>query len=411
MEKLDSFAKSRAEFELEPFCTNVTFDIIGAVVLNLNFEAQDLQTGGHPVVYHTRKLLHTFANSGRPGFIPWWTNVPLVISRIYHSNKTDAAIKRCIEDKFGDMKASRSAGVNQAQDRSVLALALKDVDRLSSDVVQSTADQIKTFLFAGHDTTSILLQWLYYELSIHPKCLETIRAEHDAVFGDKDPREVYVAKPDETTKALPYTSACIKEALRLWPPAGSARMAPAGSGFKLRLDDGREICTEETILYINHFIIQRDPKVYGETANDFVPERWLGDSDTTSARKDDVWDSKQASGDNKIPISAWRPFERGPRNCIGQELANLEARVILACTVRRYDFTKVGAGEVDLNEKGQPVLDDRGRYKLKSELFSVSLLQIYVLPYYNLMLLQAPVITAKPFDKCVMRVKLTNPEA
>ncbi|KAL1595798.1 hypothetical protein SLS60_009487 [Paraconiothyrium brasiliense] len=387
MEKLDSFANTGNEFALEPVCTNVTFDIIGAVVMNLNFNAQDVQTGGHPVVYHTRKLLHTFADSGKPGFVPWWTNVPLVISRIYHSNQADAAIKKGIEAKFEEMKASQNVGDKQTQDRSVLALALKDVDRLSSDIVQTTADQIKTFLFAGHDTTSILLQWMYYALSIHPKCLETIRAEHDAVFGEKDPREVYLAKPDETTKALVYTSACIKEVLRLWPPAASARMSPVGSGFKVRLDDGREICTDGTILYLNHFIIQRDPSVYGETANDFVPERWLGDSDTTSARKDDVWDAKQ-SGDNKIPISAWRPFERGPRNCIGQELANLEARVILACTVRRYDFTKVGAGEVELNEEGHPTLDDRGRYKLKSELFS------------------APVITAKPFDRCMMKVKL-----
>ncbi|KAF9730673.1 hypothetical protein PMIN06_004166 [Paraphaeosphaeria minitans] len=386
LEKLDSFAKSGREFALEPLCTNVTFDIIGAVVMNLNFEAQDLQTGGHPVVYHTRNLLRTFENSGRPGLIPWWTNVPLVTSRIHHSNKADAAIKRCIKDKFDEIRASQEAGDEQAQDRSVLALALKDVDQLSSNVVQSIADQVKTFLFAGHDTTSILLQWVYYALSIHPKCLETIRAEHDAVFGDKDPRKVYLAKPDETTKALSYTSACIKEALRLWPPAGSARMSPVGSGFKIRLDDGRELCTDGTILYLNHFIIQRDPKVYGETANDFVPERWLGDSDTTSASKDDTWDSKQ-SGDHKIPISAWRPFERGPRNCIGQELANLEARVILACTVRKYDFTKIGAGEAELNEKGLPVLDDKGRYKLKSELFN------------------APVITAKPFDRCMMRVK------
>ncbi|KAF1971388.1 cytochrome P450 52A11 [Bimuria novae-zelandiae CBS 107.79] len=392
MEKLDSFAKSGEEFALEPLCTNVTFDIIGAVIMNLDFEAQDLETGGHPVVYHTRKLLRTFANSGRPGLIPWWTNVPLVTSRIYHSNRADAAIKKCITEKFGEMNSSPSAGKKQGQDRSVLALALKDVGRLSSDVLQSTADQIKTFLFAGHDTTSILLQWVYYALSIHPKCLETIRAEHDAVFGDKDPREVYLAKPDETTKALSYTSACIKEALRLWPPAGTARMAPLGSGFRVRLEDGRDLCIDGTVIYINHFIIQRDPKVYGETANEFVPERWLGDTDTTSARADDVWDSKKA-GDNKIPISAWRPFERGPRSCIGQELANLEARVILACTVRRYDFSKVGAGEVELNENGQPTLDDRGRYRLKSELFS------------------APVITAKPFDRCMMRVQLHDSDA
>ncbi|KAJ4301155.1 hypothetical protein N0V90_003245 [Kalmusia sp. IMI 367209] len=386
MEKLDSFVETGVDFEFEPLCTNVTFDIIGDIIMNINFEAQDLRAGGHPVVYHFRKLLHSFANSSRPGLLPWWTNIPMVTSRIYHSIKADAAIKKCIEYKFDEIKAAQST---ETKDRSVLALALKDVDHLTSDTLQSIADQVKTFLFAGHDTTSILLQWLFYALSVHPKCLETIRAEHDAIFGDKDPREVFLAKPDETIKALSYTSACIKETLRLWPPAGSARMAPEGNGFKVHLEDGRDLCIDGTVIYVNHYIIQRDPKVYGETANDFVPERWLGDSDTTSSRKDDVWDPKQAGG-SKIPISAWRPFERGPRNCIGQELANLEARVILACTVRRYDFTKVGAGEIQLNEKGKPTIDHRGRYKLKSELFNT------------------PVITAKPFDRCMMRVKLNG---
>lgn len=371
MGKLDTFVKSGEIFALEPLCTNVTFDIIGAVVMNLNFEAQDLQTGGHPIVYHTRKVLHTFVKSGRPGFIPWWANVPLFLSRTYHSKAADTAIKKLVKDKFHEIKTRSGTGDVKTQDRSVLTLALKDVDQLTTEIIQTTADQIKTFLFAGHDTTSILLQWVYYALSIHPKCLETICAEHDAVFGDNDPREVYLAKPDDTTKALPYTSACIKEALRLWPPAGTARMAAKGSGFTVRMDDGHELCIDDTVIYVNHFLIQRDPRVYGETANEFVPERWLGDTDTTSARKDDAWDSDQAGG-NKIPISAWRPFERGPRNCIGQELANLEARVILACTVRRYDFTKVGAGEVKLSDKGQPIIDERGRYKLKSELFSVS---------------------------------------
>lgn len=75
-------------------------------------------------------------------------------------------------------------------------------------------------------------------------------------------------------------------------------------------------------------MIQRDPAVYGDTANDFVPERWLRNEN-------------DAHGAEPIPPSAWRPFERGPRNCIGQEMAFLEARVVVALTARRYDFVKV----------------------------------------------------------------------
>jgi hypothetical protein len=109
--------------------------------------------------------------------------------------------------------------------------------------------------------------------------------------------------------------------------------------------------------------------VYGETANDFVPERWVGDSDTSSTPTED---DGSTTGESKIPISAWRAFERGPRNCIGQELANMEARVILACIMRRYDFVKVGLGEVETDEAGQPIMDQKGRYRTKSELINVS---------------------------------------
>jgi hypothetical protein len=141
------------------------------------------------------------------------------------------------------------------------------------------------------------------------------------------------------------------------------------NGFKLRTSDGDDVCVDKCVIYLCHHIIQRDPKVYGDTANDFVPERWVGDSDTSSASTED---DGSTAGESKIPISAWRAFERGPRNCIGQELANMEARVILACVMRRYDFVKVGLGEVDTDDMGQPVMDRKGKYKTKSDLINVS---------------------------------------
>ncbi|KAF2733758.1 cytochrome P450 [Polyplosphaeria fusca] len=366
MSKLDKLARTGEEFEMDPLCTNLTFDIIGEIVTNLDFKAQDDTSGGNDIVRWFRTLISSYVDNGR---IWLWANVPVRIKRLVASYQTDRAIKRCIQDKFKEIKEAQKTATRQTKDRSVLALALQDTDVLTNGILQSTADQVKSFLFAGHDTTSTLLQRLFYALSLHPKCLAAIRAEHKAIFGDSDPREVLLAKPDETLKALSYTSACIKEALRLWPPAGSARRPVPGVGFKVRTEDGQEVCLDGMVLYICHYLIQRDPKVYGDSANDFVPERWLGDTDTSAASNDD--DASQASG-SKFPISAWRSFERGPRNCIGQELANLEARVILACVVGRYDFTKVGAGEIARDEKSEPILDEKGVYQTQSELFNVS---------------------------------------
>ncbi|RYP16986.1 hypothetical protein DL765_004828 [Monosporascus sp. GIB2] len=360
MGKLDALARSGIATELEPLCTNVTFDIIGEVVTNIDCKAQADTAEENDIVKNFRILSATYV--GDNALMPGWLKVPLQIKRYIYSQRLDAAVKKCVREKFDAIQAGQS----DTKDRSVLALALKSTETLTPTILQSISDQVKTFLFAGHDTTSILLQRLFYALSIHPECLAKVRAEHDAVFGDSDPKEVFLARPEETMKALVYTSACIKESLRLWPPAASARMSH--NGLKVRTSNGEEVCLDECVVYLCHHLIQRDPKVYGETADDFVPERWVGDIDTSSAT---VETDGSTTGASKIPISAWRPFERGPRNCIGQELANLEARVILVCTMRRYDFVKVGYGEVETDEKGQRIVDEKGKYKTKSELLSV----------------------------------------
>jgi cytochrome P450 len=367
MSKVDALAESGIEFEMDELCTELTFDIIGAIVMNLDMHAQGDPSEWNPIVHHYRALIDTYTDNGR---IWLWLNVPKRIKRLAQFYQADAAISKAIKQHFAEIKAAERTGNRQTRDRSVLALAFKDIDVLTDDVLQSVVDQVKTFMFAGHDTTSITLQRLFHELSTHPKCLASIRAEHDAIFGDQDPRDVFLAKPDEAMKALSYTSACLKEALRLWPPAGSARMASPGSGFRLHLEDGSEVCVDRAVIYLCHHIIQRDPKVYGDTADEFVPERWLGDTDTSGDNKDA--DASTTSGHSSIPISAWRPFERGPRNCIGQELANIEARVILACVMRRYDFIKVGAGAIKTDENGEGILNEKGVYETTSELFSVS---------------------------------------
>jgi len=365
MKRLDALATSGVAAEMDGYCTDVTFDIIGGLVTNIDCKAQGDREHVHPIVRDFRTLKNVYA--GDNGLMASWLNPVMLAKKYIYSRRLDSAVKACVVEKFADIKSARHT--KEKKDRSVLALALEGTDELTPYILQSTADQIKSFLFAGHDTTSILLQRLFYALSIHPDRLAKIRAEHDAVFGDAEPHDVFLKRPDETMKALKYTSACIKEALRLWPPAASARMSH--NNFKLSTSDGEEVLVDDCVIYICHHIIQRDPKVYGETANEFVPERWVGDSDTSSASTEV---DGSTTGDSKIPISAWRAFERGPRNCIGQELANMEARVILACVMRRYDFVKVGLGEIETDKAGQPIMDQMGKYKTKSKLINVSYL-------------------------------------
>ncbi|OMP88889.1 putative sterigmatocystin biosynthesis P450 monooxygenase stcS [Diplodia seriata] len=385
---------------MDNLCTDLTFDIIGAVVMDVDLNAQLGTSKQSALVRYYRQLLITYTNQS--GLIGMPTNPFLTRRRKKITSIIDDELKAIIRSQHAEVVAA-AKDTTMAQEpsdkkknrpRSVLALSLQadhtagTTPSLSPLALQTTADTLKTFLFAGHDTTSVLLQWAFYELSRTPRALAALRAELDAVFGAAaTPLDIADALAssggDDAIKKLAYTSAVIKETLRLYPPAGSARRAPPGAGLVVNIPDDaatggtKAVCLDGFVLYSCHFLVQRDPAVYGPDADEWVPERWLGDVDTS--RVDEIPDRGEVEVEptttttRKVPPGAWRPFERGPRNCIGQELANLEARVILAVAARRYDFIKVGAGEVRRDEAGNPVLNEKGQYEVVSPMFNVSL--------------------------------------
>ncbi|KAK8042956.1 hypothetical protein PG994_013439 [Apiospora phragmitis] len=211
------------------------------------------------------------------------------------------------------------------------------------------------FLFAGHDATVTLLSWALYELSRTPHALRTVRTELDTLLGsDASPAAVRAILLERTDllQQMDYLAAkrCV-----CTPPDGTARAIPPGSGFTVRMPDGQQQCLDGLLN-----LIHTDPNTFGRTAGDFVPERWL---------------LSAGPGSSVPPAEAWCAFERGPRNCIGQELANIEARGILALAARRFDFCKVGLGAVIRDESGRPRLDanKKGQYQVGEELYSVRL--------------------------------------
>lgn len=347
--RLDGYAQNGESFHLDELCVTLTFDVIGAVTMDHDFNAQ-IPGQQSEILLAFSGIAELYATRGGPKLpgMDWRTER----KRRRLAKKLDGMLKDIIREEYAKVVSG------ETKSRSVLTLSLQGTEELTPELLQQTSDNLRVFLFAGHDTTSILLQWAFYELSKSPQQQKAIRAEHDELFGtDADPgtvREKLLAPGgSEILSRMPYTSAVIKETLRIHPPAATVRMTTPGTNFQLSLPGGKQICVDGCVLYLCAGVIQRDRKVYGETADDFVPERWLGDT-------------------SSLPASAWRPFERGPRSCIGQELANIEAKVILACAARRYEFQKVGLGELELDGEGRPVPDEKGYYRTKSELFNVS---------------------------------------
>lgn len=363
--------------------------VAGTVTMDVDLDAQLGKKRQSEIIRIFRELDSTYRDyNGGSAF--YWANPFTAWHQRSLSNKLSALLKERVVERFTEQKheaQSEQSTVDQLTRKkslSILSLSLQDVDDLTPSALDSTCDQLKSFLSAGHDTTSILLQWIFYELGRTPRVHQAICAELDEIFGpDSDPgivRDLLLSHGEDVLRKMSYTSAVIKEILRLYPPAATARRTALGAGYNVHFADGRELCMDGLIVYNCETIIHRDQAVYGETKDDFIPERWLGDTDTSMQTNVDEKEREEKEKEKadvvhnaslRGPRSAWRPFERGPRNCIGQELANLEVRVILACTVRRYNFTKVGLGELARDKNGQAILNVKGQYEVKSRLYNV----------------------------------------
>lgn len=356
LERLNSLCETGETFALMDFTSRLTFDIIGKVVMEADLDAQVYnQSKNSELVDLFETLLDSY--NGERYNLPWWLTIQRVRRRAALSNRIAGLLQVIVRRKHAEL---HEQGKDNPNARSVLSLALQDVTSLTPSIMNETCDQLRTILFAGQDTTSILLSWVFYELSRTPHALRAVRAELNNLLGpDTTPSAVRarILEQEDLLQQMHYVSAVIKETLRLHPPGGTARVIPRGSGFTVRMPGGEQQCLDGLLVYNCQTIIHADPKAYGDTADHFAPERWL-------ARDD---------GDSDIPPGAWRPFERGVRSCPGQELVNIEARVIIALTVRRYDFVKAGMGEVILDSGGQPSLDERTeQYKVTEEVFPVS---------------------------------------
>ena len=179
--------------------------------------------------------------------------------------------------------------------------------------------QMKVFILAGHDTTSSTLCYIFYLLSRNPAALQRVRAEHDKIFGaDLTQTNAKITANPRALNQLPFTLAVIKETLRLFPAASTVR--DGEPGFSIT-HNGHSYPTEGFTVWSMHQVMHREPAYWPEP-DSFIPDRWLVSKDH-----------------GLYPVrGAWRPFEFGPRNCIGQELALLELKLVMVLTLREFDI-------------------------------------------------------------------------
>ena len=256
----------------------------------------------------------------------------------YNTWQMDKYIRPAVDARFELYRTASSPETSSssvAHRKSVIDLTLtaylKQKDSNSSSEVidplfkKIAINQMKLFLFSGHDTTSSTICYVLYLLSTHPHVLSRVRAEHDNVLGS-DPSQTAdrISKDPFLLNKLPYTTATIKESMRLFPAASATRSGEPSFSILDPRDGLRYPADPSVLIWLVSHATHHDPSLWPRV-DEFLPERWLA-----------------SEGDELYPKrGAWRPFEFGPRSCIGKELSMIELKLVVCLVARTIEISAI----------------------------------------------------------------------
>ena len=212
------------------------------------------------------------------------------------------------ETVYGLIAQRRESGL-EGDDLLSLLLNVRDEEAANpEDAVMTDTqlrDEVITLFAAGHETTAVALTWTWFLLATHPEIQARFHAELDDVLGRRDPTL-------DDLSNLTFTERILTESMRLYPPIWSTgRMV-----FQPFTLGGWEIPTG-AVLSAPQLVVHRDPRWF-EDPLEFRPDRW-----TPEFR----------AGLHRF---AYYPFGGGPRLCIGEGFAWMEAMLALATMGQRW---------------------------------------------------------------------------
>lgn len=170
-------------------------------------------------------------------------------------------------------------------------------------------DEALTMFLAGHETTALAITYAFDALARNPTIEEKLHKELAALPEDQ-PLGL------ESLAHLPYTQAIFKETLRLYPPAWIL-----GRQAIQDVQLGPWHVPKDSILVSSPYIMHRKPEIFDDPLT-FKPERWLDEN-----------------FEKNIPRHGYLPFGGGPRICIGNHFASMEAILVIATLAKSWRFT------------------------------------------------------------------------
>jgi len=271
-----------------------------AIVAKTLFDA-DVADEATTVGHATRILMEDFG--ARLGsllqLLPPWLPTPA-------NMRARRAIRR-LDDVVYRMIGARRRDAEDRGDLLSILLQARDADDGATMTDRQVRDEVMTLFMAGHETTAVALSWTWFLLAQHPEVEARLAEELRDVLGG---REAAVSD----LPALRYTEMVVTESMRLYPPAyGMGRQAVRGTEVA-----GHPVAPG-TVVILPTWVVHRDGRWY-EDAEAFRPERW---ADNLARR---------------LPRFAYFPFGGGPRQCIGNAFAMMEAILIVATIARRFQL-------------------------------------------------------------------------
>jgi cytochrome P450 len=299
----------------------LTLRVVGKTLFDTDLEAEAPEVGeALPTALHELSNQMTGPEFLLPSNIP--TPSRLRLRRAV--GRLDPVVYRII--------AQRRADAGDHGDLLSALLRAQDADG-SRMTDRQLRDEAMTIVLAGHETTALALTWSWYLLSRDPLTMQPLADELAVVLAGRPPTLADIPQ-------LYYAEAVLLESMRLYPPIfGIGRESIAGC------DLGGRVLPAGTNVYIAPWVIQRDPRFF-EEPDRFRPDRWL---DGLAKR---------------LPRFAYFPFGGGPRLCMGQQFAMLEAVLILSTIAQQWRLDQAADTTVDL----VPALTLRPKHGLRMQL-------------------------------------------
>lgn len=296
-------------FDLAANMMQLTLSVVGRTLFNVDLASSAGSVGSAL----TEVLRITDARLLSPLRVPLHWPTP--------TNRTYRAALASLDETVGAIIRTRREEAARGEVRADLLgmlLAARDEETGQGMSDAQLRDEVMTLVLAGHETTANALSWAFYLLSQNPECARRLRSSVRDVLGDRPPTF-------EDVPRLGYALMVVQESMRLYPPVWIMERTPLEPdvvcGYRMVPGDTVSVCT-----YALHH-----NESYWPNPEGFDPLRFEPGSAAMAAR----------------PKFAYLPFGGGPRVCIGNHFALMEAQVVLAMAFQRFRVDLVPGKSVE----------------------------------------------------------------